>query len=113
MEKPSSSPPSLFRRFAVGLLTAVIAALATVVLWTYVPLRVATAAGADEEVGLIFFLFGPAAGLIAGGVSGFLITVIRYQQRTWRRYLALLGIMLAVGVLLGAIFGDYRCAACF
>lgn len=105
MEKPDSSLSNLVRKLAVGLLTAVI--------WTYVPFKVATTAGADEEVGLIVFLFGPAAGLIAGGVSGFLVTIIRYQRRTWRRYLALLGIMLAVGVLLGVIWSDYRCAACF
>lgn len=46
----------------LALLSAVLTALLTAAIWTYVPLRVATTLGADEEVALVFFLVGPIIG---------------------------------------------------
>jgi uncharacterized membrane protein len=101
------------KNIALALLSAVLAALVTAAIWTYVPVLVATQLGADDGVLIIFFLFGPLAGVIAGGLAGFLLRIIRPGSRLWPRYLILLGSVLAIGALLGAIFGDYRCTGCF
>lgn len=71
------------KKVILALLSAALAGLLTAVIWAQVPSLVATKLGADDEVLLVFFLGGPPVGV------------------------------LAVGVLLGVIWGDYRCAACF
>lgn len=96
----------------LALLSAVLAALLTAAIWAYVPSVVATTLGADEEVVMIFFLFGPPAGLIAGGLTGFLLRLVRPGGRLWPRYLIFLAIVLAIGALFGAIWSDFRCTGC-
>lgn len=101
------------KKVILALLSAVLAGLLTAVIWAYVPSLVATKMGADDEVLLVFFLVGPPVGALVGGLAGLLLGIIRPGRRLWLRYLIFLGSVLAIGVLLGIIWSDYRCAACF
>ncbi len=101
------------KKVILALLSAVLAGLLTAVIWAYVPSLVATKMGADDEVLLVFFLVGPPVGALVGGLAGLLLGIIRPGRRLWLRYLIFLSSVLAIGVLLGIIWSDYRCAACF
>jgi hypothetical protein len=101
------------KKVILALLSAVLVGLLTAVIWAYVPSLVATQMGADDEVLLVFFLVGPPVGALVGGFVGLLLRVIRPNRRLWLRYLVFFGSALAIGVLLGVIWSDYRCAACF
>jgi len=101
------------KHILLAFLSAVLVALLTAVIWTVLPVLVATKLGADDEVAMIFFLLSPIVGAIVGGLAGFLLRIIRPEGRLWPRYLIFLGGVLAIGVLLGAIVGDFRCPGCF
>ena len=96
----------------LALLSAALMGLFTAVIWAHVPSLVATRMGADDEVLLVFFLVGPPVGALVGVLAGLLLGIIRPGRRLWLRYLIFLSIVLAMGVLLGVIWSDDRCAAC-
>ena len=100
------------KKVITALLSALLAALLTSAIWAYGPSLVATTRGADDEVLLVFFLIGPAVGALVGAIAGLLLRIIRPGRRLWPRYLVFLGSVLAIGVLFGVIWSDYRCAAC-
>ena len=101
------------KKVILALLSAVLLGLFTAVAWAYVPSLVATKMGADEEVMLIFYLIGPTIGAPVGALAGLLLSLVRPGRRQWLRYLIYLAIALTVGVLLGVMWSDYRCGACF
>lgn len=111
-EQPAASRSNPLLQVVFAIVAAAVMALITALAWSVLPVWVATTAGADDEVALVFFLVGPPSGLAIGALSGFLVTIVKPSRRSWRRYAVLLALVLAIGVLLGLAFSDYECGAC-